>query len=122
MIYLVVFWAIQFAAAGLTAIVIRRPGVGRRGLWLLLAAMPLALCLIWGMRFGVEPGEPGAGPQSFIARAPAYFALASIPICIALIVYLRGARLIAFAIALLEIPCTLLVALLAIMQVTGSWI
>jgi len=122
MIYLIVFWVIQLAAAALMIVAIRRPSVGRRGLLLLLTALPLALCLLWGIRFGVEPGSSGADEESLIAGAPAGFALASVVICVALIFSLRGARLIAAAVGLLEVPSTLMVAFLATMQVTGSWI
>jgi hypothetical protein len=122
MIYPVIFWVVQAAAAGLMMVAVRRPSVGRRGFLLSLNALPVALCIFWGMRFGVEPGSPGAADGSFVAEAPTWFALASLVIGLGLIGILRNARVIAAIVGLLEIATTLMVALLATMQVTGSWI
>jgi hypothetical protein len=122
MIYLVIFWAVQAAAVGLMVVAVRRASVGRRAFLLFLSPLPVALCIFWGKRFGVEPGSSGAADGSFIADAPAWFALASIFIWLGLIGVLRHARLIAAIVGLLETATTLMVALLATMQVTGSWI
>jgi hypothetical protein len=121
-IYTILFWAVQVVAAGLTVVALRRSTVGRRGLLLVLTALPLSLCIFWGAWFGVEPGAQGAADGSFVAEAPALFALAGIIIAVGVVGFLRNARLIAAAVGLLEVASTLMVALLATMQVTGSWL
>jgi hypothetical protein len=122
MIYLILFWSVQAAAAGLMIAAVRRRSVGRRGFLLILAVLPVVLCILWGMWFGVEPGTAGAADGSLVAEAPAWFALASIAVWIGLVCALRNARWIAAVVGLLEVATTLVTALLAIMQVTGSWI
>jgi uncharacterized protein (DUF2062 family) len=120
--YTIIFWGIQLVVAGLIAIAVRRPAVGARGLLLAISAMPVAICLLWGFWFRVEPGTKGASSESFVANAPLGFALLSLLIAIGLPFVMRGARVLAAIVVLLELFCTLVVALLAVMQVTGSWI
>ncbi len=119
---LLAFWAAQLAALGLVFFAVRHPNGGRKGLLLLLTALPFVLCMLWGAHFKVTPGAIGADPNSLVAKAPLGFALASVPISLWLVLALKGAHWIAATVGLIEIISAFLTAMLATMQVTGSWL
>lgn len=60
---LLAFWAAQLAALGLVFFAVRHPNGGRKGLLLLLTALPFVLCMLWGGALQGHAGRDRSRPQ-----------------------------------------------------------
>ncbi len=92
----------------------------RRSLILMALPIPLLVCAAWGAIFWISPATTSRPP--WVVDALGVFFLSSIVLGVATIVYAKGFRISTTAFVAIQVPATLLIALFATMEVTGSWI
>ncbi len=118
-LYAIVLQALIIAPALYLA---SRKGWRVRHMLLLLLAVPFLLCALWGVLFRVEPGQIDTRRSDPLINTLMAFWWATPALAIGVTWRLRGSRLIAAIVGVVEIPLTLVAVLLAAMQVSGSWI
>jgi hypothetical protein len=97
----------------------KNDGARRRAAWALALIVPPLAAFLWGQAFGVTPGAPGRPTWISASLAvPCWTALA-LPVVLA--ATMKGARLFIALVGAACFAATLGLALLATMQVTGSW-
>ena len=101
---------------------ISRKGWRAQHALLLLLAIPFLLCALWGDLFGVEAGRIDPRRSDPIVHTLLVFWWATPLLAVGVTWSLRGSRLVAAIVGVVEIPLTFVAMLLAAMEITGSWI